>query len=684
MSAIVLDTPATPTLVALSESTTAMTINYTAVGNTTTYSISIYLASDNSLINTIQQSYGVGSVIFSGLIPDTGYYGKVIAIGSGNFGNSLASGASTTVKTNALPALATITTPPSSTTITSGNTTGLSVAASNSSVGTLSYQWQVADSAGGTFVSIADATDARYTTPSLVVANSGKAYRALVYNSINGARSAAVASAAAIITVGAITLTTPTAPSGSPVDTSSTSISVTYSSVANATQYEIKTYTVSGDNLVSTTTNTYSTGIVTISGLNPNTAYYAKIIAVGSGNYSNSAASNSSTTILTNAVLATPTLSASATSETVKSIDLSWAAAISNADSYTVKVYDTSGTSLLKTIVVSSGSTTSLVLSESNFSDIADDANYKISITSMGSGRYLDSAESSKISVTTNTSAGTITISSQPQNLYKVALQTANFSVTVSANGVSTYQWEYSSNGTTWQNVSGGTGGTSNSYTTPTLNTSYNGYKYRVRITNTKSGTTSSEISDEASLYVIKAEQSPLTLTTPQGRTTADLVLRITGGSSGGALTYDTTSEGCTLTGSTLRRTTVGDCVITVTRAGNDSIYNDISWGGVVDFIDGLAIMDLGFTGGALEFEYQSSVTITLGVGDPGKVQFLQDGRPIPGCNAIRATVLNPAQCIWKPSSFGLPKISAVLTPNNPANPARTSAVFQVRIYPRA
>ena len=303
----------------------------------------------------------------------------------------------------------------------------------------------------------------------------------------------------------------------------------------------------------------------------------------------------------------------------------------------------------------------------------------------MGSGRYLDSAESSKISVTTNTSAGTITISSQPQNLYKVALQTANFSVTVSANGVSTYQWEYSSNGTTWQNVSGGTGGTSSSYTTPTLNTSYNGYKYRVQITNTKFGTTSSLTSDEASLNVIKADQAPLTLTTPHGRTTADLILRTTGGSSGGALTYDSNSGECTLTGSTLSLTTPGECIITVTRAGNDLVYNDISWGGIVTFVDGLAIMDLGFNkSGALEFEYQSSVTITLGVGDPGKVQFLQDGRPIPGCNAIRATVLNPAQCIWKPSSFGLPKISAVLTPNNPANPARTSAVFQVRIYPRA
>ena len=686
MSASVLLTPTAPSLSAPAGTTTSMTVNYSEsqVLNTSVYRILLYRVSGDSLTATIEQSYtNSGLLTFSSLAPSTAYYAKVIAIGSGNYGNSAASAASTSVSTNALPTAPVIATPPASTTITSGNTTDLSVSATRDDLGTLSYQWESADSAGGSFASIAGATDASYRTPSLTVANSGIAYRVKVYNTKNGAISAGLTSSTAVITVSAITLTTPTAPSGSPVDASSTSISVTYSPVANATQYEIKTYTVSGDNLISTTTNTYSTGIATISGLNSNTAYYTKIIAVGSGNYNNSALSNSSSTIQTNVVLGTPTLSASATSETVKSMDLSWAAAISNADSYTVNIYDSSGTNLLEALTVNSGATTSLTVTASNFSDIADNTNYMISITTVGSGRYLNSSESSKISVTTNSSAGSITISSQPENLYKVALQTANFSATVSANGVSTYQWEYSSDGTTWQNVSGGSGATTNSYTTPSLTTSYNSYKYRVRITNTKSGTTSSEISDEASLYVIKAEQSPLTLTTPQGRTTADLVLRITGGSSGGALTYDTTSEGCTLTGSTLRRTTVGDCVITVTRAGNDSIYNDISWGGVVDFIDGLAIMDLGFTGGALEFEYQSSVTITLGVGDPGKVQFLQDGRPIPGCNAIRATVLNPAQCIWKPSTFGQPKISAVLTPNNTANPTRTSAVLQVRVYPR-
>ena len=682
----ILRTPTAPSLSAPAGTTTSMTVNYSEsqVLNTSVYRILLYRVTGDSLTATIEQSYtNSGLLTFSSLAPSTAYYAKVIAIGSGNYGNSAASAASTSVSTNALPTAPVIATPPASTTITSGNTTDLSVSATRDDLGTLSYQWESADSADGSFTSIAGATDASYRTPSLTVANSGIAYRVKVYNTKNGAISAGLTSSTAVITVSAITLTTPTAPSGSPVDASSTSISVTYSPVANATQYEIKTYTVSGDNLISTTTNTYSTGIATISGLNSNTAYYTKIIAVGSGNYNNSALSNSSSTIQTNVVLGTPTLSASATSETVKSMDLSWAAAISNADSYTVNIYDSSGTNLLKALTVNSGATTSLTVTASNFSDIADNTNYMISITTVGSGRYLNSSESSKISVTTNSSAGSITISSQPENLYKVALQTANFSATVSANGVSTYQWEYSSDGTTWQNVSGGSGATTNSYTTPSLTTSYNSYKYRVRITNTKSGTTSSEISDEASLYVIKAEQSPLTLTTPQGRTTADLVLRITGGSSGGALTYDTTSEGCTLTGSTLRRTTVGDCVITVTRAGNDSIYNDISWGGVVDFIDGLAIMDLGFTGGALEFEYQSSVTITLGVGDPGKVQFLQDGRPIPGCNAIRATVLNPAQCIWKPSTFGQPKISAVLTPNNTANPTRTSAVLQVRVYPR-
>jgi hypothetical protein len=77
-------------------------------------------------------------------------------------------------------------------------------------------------------------------------------------------------------------------------------------------------------------------------------------------------------------------------------------------------------------------------------------------------------------------------------------------------------------------------------------------------------------------------------------------------------------------------------------------------------------------------------VRITVQVVESGKVQFMQDGRPIPGCTSIKATPSAPAVCMWKPSAFGYPKVSAILTPNNTANPTRSSAIFAVRVYPRA
>jgi hypothetical protein len=95
--------------------------------------------------------------------------------------------------------------------------------------------------------------------------------------------------------------------------------------------------------------------------------------------------------------------------------------------------------------------------------------------------------------------------------------------------------------------------------------------------------------------------------------------------------------------------------------------------------------VDLAFDGreGDLEFEYQAGIRIVVAVVESGKVQLLQDGRPVPGCTALRATPTAPAVCNWKPSSFGFPRVTAILTPNNTANPPRSSAVFSVKIIPR-
>ena len=336
---------------------------------------------------------------------------------------------------------------------------------------------------------------------------------------------------------------------------------------------------------------------------------------------------------------------------------------------------------------VSSGSTITKTITASDYANIADGTSYKFAIVALGSGSNLNSLESDKISVATNSVAGSLTFNTQPQGVSKVALQTASFSVSASGDGSLSYQWQYSTDkGITWNSVSGGSGATTNAYTTASLDKSYDGYRYRVQVTNTKNGTTSTATSDDVLLTVALANQSPLIIATLQGHTEVALSLIATGGSTTETISYSTISDGCTISGAVLTRTTVGDCVIQAIRPGNATVYNDvISQTSSIHFLLGDGNVDVDFSPktGALEFEYQSSVTITVTVVESGKVQFMQDGRAIPGCTAIRATPTAPAVCTWKPSSFGYPKVTAVLTPTNPASPSRSSAIFAVRIYPR-
>ena len=101
--------------------------------------------------------------------------------------------------------------------------------------------------------------------------------------------------------------------------------------------------------------------------------------------------------------------------------------------------------------------------------------------------------------------AGNPTISSHPASVTKTAGQTATFSVSATSpdSGTLSYQWEVSANnGTNWLNVSGGTGATTSSYTTPSLVSADLGKQYRVVVTNTLSGATATTTSSAATLTI--------------------------------------------------------------------------------------------------------------------------------------------------------------------------------------
>lgn len=79
-------------------------------------------------------------------------------------------------------------------------------------------------------------------------------------------------------------------------------------------------------------------------------------------------------------------------------------------------------------------------------------------------------------------------ITSQPNNQTVSFGSTATFSIT--ATNVVSYQWQYF-NGSTWVNVTEGTGGNSSSYTTPATTEVYDGRQFRCILTNSGGSTTS-------------------------------------------------------------------------------------------------------------------------------------------------------------------------------------------------
>jgi len=268
----------------------------------------------------------------------------------------------------------------------------------------------------------------------------------------------------------------------------------TYSDIASATG---STYTpVSGDG------GKYIRVVVTVS----NTGGSATATSAATGQVA-------STVTLTTP--AAPTVSA--TSNTLKSINVSWSA-ITNASSYTLRLHNSGGT-LIATTGLTGRTGTSATITTSNFASLADSTAYKVSITAIGNGTtYLDSAESNKSDVTTNSPPGSPTISVQPQARTAIVNSTATFSVTATSpdSGVLAYQWQVNT-GSSWDNLAVGTGFTTNSYTTASLTLAANGYQYRVNVTNTKNGVTSTALTSSAATLTVNAVNQGAAITLTPG-----------------------------------------------------------------------------------------------------------------------------------------------------------------------
>ena len=249
---------------------------------------------------------------------------------------------------------------------------------------------------------------------------------------------------------------------GAPAATSPTDYVVQYKTAA-AGSYS-NSFIVSGQTTAS------------ITGLTNGASYNFRVFARTSADSTTSAnVANSTVTKSVSSTLATPAApTVAATSNTLKSIDVSWSA-ISNASSYILKLYNASST-LLSTTGLTSLSGTSATITTSNFAALSDATAYKVSITAIGNGsNYLDSSESTKSDVTTTGSALTPTFGSPTATATGYTVSISNYSGDYTWAGTATASGSVAINGTGLVTVTGVAPGTSSVATITTTRTGYTG-----------------------------------------------------------------------------------------------------------------------------------------------------------------------------------------------------------------
>jgi uncharacterized repeat protein (TIGR02059 family) len=269
-------------------------------------------------------------------------------------------------------------------------------------------------------------------------------------------------------------------------------IAVTWNAVANASSYTVILYDSTGATVRATktgvTTPTSYTFTTSDFSFVDGTIHQVSVTAIGNASTYFDSAESSKVSVTTSTALATPLSVAAvptgtAPTGTLKSIALTWAA-VTNASSYTVKIYDVAtGGTAVATINSISSSATSTTITTSQFAGMADKTTYYISVTAVGNGStYITSAESSRATVTTHAVASAISISTQPASQQKTVGQSVTFTVTASATDQGTLSYVWKKGATT-------VGTNSSSYTFTTTSTSDAG-NFTVTVTNTLNGST--------------------------------------------------------------------------------------------------------------------------------------------------------------------------------------------------
>ncbi len=412
---------------------------------------------------------------------------------------------------------------PTDETVNVGGTATLSVAASVSDGGVLSYQWYSNGSnstSGGTLVN--GATSASYNAPTATAGT--RYYYVVVTNtnaSVNGTKTASVTSGAALVTVNALVNAAAPSIGTQPTDetvnvggtaTLSVTASVSDGGVLSYQWYSNGSNSTSGGTLVNGATSASYNAPTATAG----TRYYYVVVTNtnASVNGTKTASVTSGTALVTvNALVnaAAPSIGTQPTDETVnvgETATLSVAASVSDGGVLSYQWYSngsnsTSGGTLVNEATSASYNAPTATAGTRYYYVVVTNTNASVN------GTKTASVTSGVAMVTVNAlvNAATPSIGTQPTDETVNVGETATLSVaaSVSDGGVLSYQWY--SNGS--NSTSGGTlvnGATSASYNAPTA-TAGTRYYYVV-VTNTNAsvnGTKTASVTSGAALVTVNA-----------------------------------------------------------------------------------------------------------------------------------------------------------------------------------
>ena len=368
------------------------------------------------------------------------------ALVSNSVGSVTSNAATLTV--NPAPVAPSITTQPSSVTITAGQTATFSVTATGTAP--LSYQW----SQNGTAIS--GATSSSYTTPAETTSASGAQFTALVSNSVGS------------VTSNAATLTVNPAPVAPSITTQPSSVTITagqtatFSVTATGTAPLSYQWKKNGTSISGATAASYTTPAETTA---DNGAQFTVVVSNSVGNVTSSAA-----TLTVNPAPVAPSITTQPSSVTITAGQTATFSVTATGTAPLSYQWSQNGTAI-------SGATSSTYTTPAETTS-ASGAQFTVVVSNS-----VGSVTSSAATLTVNPAPVAPSITTQPSSVTITAGQTATFSVTATGTAPLSYQWK--KNGTSI------TGATAASYTTPAETTADNGAQFTVLVSNSAGNVTS-------------------------------------------------------------------------------------------------------------------------------------------------------------------------------------------------